>query len=321
MQTKINIGVIGCASIAERLVIPNFIASGLFNVTHVASRTAEKANSFANKFNCKAIIGYDNLISIEELDAIYIPLPTGMHYEWVKKALVAGKHIFVEKSFTQSFNEAEELINIAIDNDLCIFENFMFPYHSQIKFVKKLIDDNTIGNIKLLRSCFGFPPFNAENNIRYKSNLGGGALLDAGAYTLMAAQLFLGLKQQVICSNLEKEDSDVDFQGSILLKNENNICSQLAFGFDNFYQNNIELWGSTGKITIERAFTAGPGFSPNITIEKQGCKKVQTLPPDNHFMKIMKDFHSCITSGNFNKKFQQLLNQSRLINVVQSNNV
>lgn len=311
----IRIGVLGCAEIAKKFMISNFIESGRFSVEAIASRNLEKACSFADHFSIKPIEGYEKLINDSTIDAVYIPLPTGLHYEWIKKALINNKHVFSEKSLTDSYDKTKEIIDIAEKKKLCVFENFMFPFHSQIDFVKQKIEHGEIGSIRLLRSSFGFPILNKTTNIRYKKDIGGGALFDAGAYTLMASQIFLGYNQQFLSSNLESADNEVDFFGSIILKNDNGIISQLAFGFDNFYQNSIELWGSKGKISLERAFTAGPGFSPKVVVEKQGEKTEYILPPDNHFAKIINRFADSIENGEYNFQFEQILNQSSLVDL------
>ncbi|RZK25176.1 MAG: Gfo/Idh/MocA family oxidoreductase, partial [Flavobacterium sp.] len=298
MIDKINIGVLGCANVAKRLFIPNLLSSGLFNLVAVASRLPEKASHFSSLFNCEGLTGYSELLLRSDIQAIYIPLPTGLHFEWATKALLAGKHIIVEKSFSTKFFETKQIIELAKEKNLCVFENFMFVYHSQFDFVTKKISEGTIGDIRLLRSSFGFPPFDTNSNIRYQKDIGGGALLDAGAYTLMASQFFLGSNQEVLACSLENLNYQVDFQGSIMLKSSNGVVSQLAFGFDNFYQNNIELWGSKGKLIIERAFTAGPGYAPRILIEKENERNEYILPPDNHFHKILKRFYECIMSKN-----------------------
>jgi len=312
----INIGILGCADIAKRLMIPNLIASGRFNVKSIASRNIEKALSFSTIFSCEPVDGYNKLVTDQSIDAIYIPLPISMHHEWIIKALRNNKHVISEKSITHCYSATKEIIEIAGKKELCVFENFMFPFHSQFDFVKEKIEKNEIGKIRLLRSSFGFPLINPNTNIRYKKELAGGSLLDAGAYTLMAAQLFLGREQEVISSNLENRGHEVDFFGSIVLKNEEGIISQLAFGFDNFYQNNIEIWGSKGKIVIERAFTAGPAFTPKIIFEKQDEKQEIILPADNHFIKIISCFANCIETNQFDFQYEQILNQSALIEKV-----
>ena len=313
---KIRIGILGCADIAKRLVVPNMIASKKYEIIAFASRTMLKAKEYSEIFGGLPIEGYENLINRNDIDAVYIPLPTGMHYEWITKSLLAGKHVFAEKSIASTFKEVEEIIEIARKRKLCVFENFMFPYHSQFEFINKKLNEGIIGEIKLLRSSFGFPKFDVENNIRYSKALGGGAVIDAGAYTLMAAQFILGKNQKVIAATSNSNDFEVDFHGTIVLESESKIVSQLAFGFDNFYQNNIELWGTKGKLIVDRAFTAGPGYSPKIIIENQNEKREYVLPPDNHFIKILNLFHESIRIDNFYLQYDQIISQSRLLNEV-----
>lgn len=318
MNNKIRIGILGCADIANRLVIPNIIQTDKFDVVAVASRSMEKAIEFSKKFNCEPVEGYENLVSRKDIDAIYIPLPTGMHYEWIINSLKAGKHVLCEKALAIDINETLSIIALAREKKLCVFENFMFVFHSQFDFVKQQIKRDVIGDIRLLRSSFGFPPFNVDSNIRYKKELGGGALLDAGAYTTMAVHFLLGEKQQVLSSSLEEGNWEVDFQGSAMFKNETGIISQVAFGFDNFYQNNIELWGSKGKMTIERAFTAGPGFMPKVIIETQNNKTEIILPADNHFQKLLEKFAECIVTNQYDFLFEQIICQSRLLTEIKA---
>lgn len=318
MNNKIRIGILGCADIANRLVIPNIIQTGKFDLVAVASRSMEKAVEFSNKFNCEAVEGYENLISRKDIDAVYIPLPTGMHYEWIINSLNAGKHVLCEKALAIDINETASIIALAKEKKLCVFENFMFVFHSQFDFVKQQIKQDVIGDIRLLRSSFGFPPFSIDSNIRYKKELGGGALLDAGAYTTMAVHFLLGQKQEVLASSLEKGNWQVDFHGSAMFKNETGIISQVAFGFDNFYQNNIELWGSKGKMTIERAFTAGPGFMPKVIIETQNNKTEITLPADNHFKKLLEKFAECIATNQYDFLFEQMICQSSLLTQIKA---
>jgi len=310
---KIRMGILGCADIANRLVIPNMILSGNYDVVAFASRDYNKAILFKNKFGGIAVKDYQALIERDDIDAVYIPLPPGLHYEWIIKALNAKKHVFSEKSITTNYNETKNIISLARTEKLVVFENFMFPFHSQFEFVKEKIANGAIGIIKLLRSSFGFPIFNAETNIRYKKKLGGGALFDAGAYTLMAAQLFLGSEQKIIGATLINNGKEVDFQGAVMLRNNAGIVSQLAFGFDNFYQNNIELWGSTGKLTVMRAFTAGPGFMPEIIIEQQNKYEKFILNADNHSIKILNAFYNAICNNNYDIQYKQILNQSNLM--------
>lgn len=314
---KINIGVLGCADIAQRFIIPTLSEMDEFNILGIASRSKEKADDFAKKFNTTAFHGYQSLLEAPFLEAVYIPLPNSLHYEWIKKALNKNLHVLVEKSMCCNYNEVIELNELAINNNLVLIENFQFRFHSQLNYLKDLVDTGTIGELRNIRASFGFPPFSDPDNIRYKRNLGGGALLDAGAYPLKISQIFLGYDVIIQSANLESQiEREVDIWGSANIKQKNgSLVFQAAFGFDHFYQNNIELWGSKGKIFTNRIFTAPPGFEPIVEIETSKGKEVIKLKPDNHFKNMLIHFYTQIFAKDKNNdEYIQNINQSRLIN-------
>jgi len=317
---KINIGVLGGANIAKRSVIPTINKMDEFELIAIGSRSKEKADSLANTFSCEGIDGYQGVLDRDDIDAVYIPLPTGLHKEWLKKSIEAGKHILCEKSLVENLKEAEEVIELAKQKNVLIMENFMFPFHSQQQYVRDLIDAGEIGEIRSFRSSFGFPPFKDKDNIRYQKDLGGGALLDAGAYPTKAAQMILGDDLYAASAHLKYDEAtQVDLWGSAMLKSKSkSITAQLTFGFDHYYQCNYEIWGNLGKVTVHRSFTAGPGFSPKVTIEKQGVKIEQALKPDDHFANILHNFAETILKGDFEIKYKELLNQSRLLTEIRN---
>ena len=313
---KLNIGVLGCANIAERFIIPTLKEMGEFNLAGIASRTKEKADSFAKEFNTKAFYSYESLLEDSSLDAVYIPLPNSIHFEWIKKALEQNLHVLVEKSMACEYEEVIELNNLAKEKGLVLIENFQFRFHSQLQYIKDVVDSCKIGELRNIRASFGFPPFSDDDNIRYKKELGGGALLDAGAYPLKISQIFLGSDIAVQSASLEiPKDKEVDIWGSAYIKQNNgNLASQIAFGFDHFYQNSIELWGSKGKIYTNRIFTAAPGFKPIVEIETNDGKESVNLSSDHHFKNMLKHFYTkIIIKEKVEDEYIQNINQARLI--------
>lgn len=314
---KINIGILGCANIAKRFILPSLQEMEEFNIIGIASRSQAKADESANEFDIKPFYSYESLLNMENLDAVYIPLPNSLHYEWIKKAFEKNLHVLVEKSMTCSHEETEELNNIAKEKQLVLIENFQFRFHSQLKYIKDLVDSGKIGELRNIRSSFGFPPFADSDNIRYKKELGGGALLDTAAYPLKISQIFLGKDIYVDSSSLEyPRELDVDKWGSAYIKQKNgNLASQIAFGFDNFYQNSIELWGNKGKIYTNRIFTAAPGFEPTIEIETNKGKEIVKLQSDHHFKNMLRYFYDqIINKTHLDIEYNQNINQARLIN-------
>jgi predicted dehydrogenase len=252
----------------------------------------------------------------EDIDAIYMPLPTGLHKEWITKALLAGKHVLAEKSLALDHDSARELVELAKAKRLLLMENFMFRYHSQHKAVWETLQNNRIGDIRLFRSQFGFPPLDSSN-FRYDKAIGGGALLDAGAYTLRAAQWFLGRDLDVLSAVLYIDPSrDVDIYGNMTLCNKSGIVAQLSFGFDNFYQCNYEFWGSTGRLIANKAFTPKPTEKPRITVEKANETENLDMPADNHFVNILDEFYLSMVTNKHIEHLEDVLNQSKLLDQV-----
>lgn len=319
---KLGIGVMGCASIAQRLMIPAILRlPEYFELKAVASRSKEKAKSFADLFGINAITGYDELLEREDIDVIYMPLPTGLHEEWVIRSLMSGKHVLVEKSLAVNYESACRMSALAIEKGLVLMESFMFCYHAQHQWAKDQLSGDQIGDIRLFRSQFGFPPLD-KNNFRYNKNLGGGALLDAGAYTVKVAQLFLGSDLKLLNAVLYTDaENSVDIYGNCTLISPKGTVAQLSFGFDNFYQCNYEFWGSAGRLKAEKAFTPKPGEKPVMLLEKQGVSEKVIMQDDDHFAGILREFYSSVITKKNQLHIDSLLTQSKLLSDIQDQSI
>lgn len=309
---KINIGVLGCANIAKRSVLPAIKELDQnFKLVGIASRTKEKAKEFADIFDCEPICGYQNLIDRKDISALYIPLPTGLHKEWIIKALNAGKHVYAEKAIAFNYKDASEMVMLARRNNLALMEGYVFIYHTQHKLAFEIIQNGEIGEIRSFSSSFGFPPLE-DGNFRYNNDLGGGVVFDAAGYPLRATHFILGIDLTVTGSSLNySPTTHTALYGNAFLQNKDGVSAHISFGFDNFYQCNYEIWGSKGKLTVNRAFTPKPDQEPELIIETQeGIKKIYA-PSDNHFKNALKEF-SLIVNGIKSKElhYEDILRQS-----------
>lgn len=315
MSDPIKIGVLGCANIAQRSVIPAIKSlPEKFELIAVASRTLAKAKVFAEEFNCLAVEGYENLVNSELVDALYIPLPTGLHKEWVNRALMAGKHVYAEKSIASNLMDAEEMVLNAEEMNLALMEGFMFQYHQQHQVVKDLINNGAIGSLRHFTSAFGFPPL-GDDNFRYDEVIGGGALLDAAAYPVRAVHFMLGADFEVKGASVYYDpDLNTSIYGSAFLSDSKGIGAAISFGFDNFYQCRYELWGEKGKIIADRAFTPRSDYSPTISIMKPEGTETIEVNPENHFIRAFEEFYQTISkSVNRKKHYSEILLQSKTL--------
>lgn len=289
---SIRIGVLGCAQVARQHIIPSLLElSDKFQLVAVASRSAEKAEEFSRIFGCKAVVGYNQLLNRSDIDAIYCPLPTGLHAEWIGKALREGKHVYTEKSLGMTFEETKMLVGIAKEKDLALMEGFMYKFHPQHQIVKDLINEGTIGDLRHFSASFGFPLLPDLNNFRYDEKIGGGVIMDAAAYTLSAIHFITGKKMKVKASNVFRNDRGTSIYGSALLVAGSELSADIRFGFDNFYQCRYEVWGTRGKITVPKAFTPKKDETTTILLETQQGEKEICCQPHNHFISSLSNFY------------------------------
>lgn len=331
---KIRIGIICPSEIAFRRFMPAVNQCDNFEYVGVAVANAEewggiltnemrkselkKAQNFADNYGGRIFDSYTQLIESEDVDAVYLPLPPALHFKWGKMVLESGKHLFLEKPSTTNLNDTKTLVEIAESKGLALHENYMFKYHDQIKYIKKMIKDGKVGNLRLLRIAFGFPK-RAANDFRYNKELGGGALLDCGGYTVKLASMFLGESAEVVASHLNfTNEFDVDIYGSATMINDDGLTVQLAFGMDNSYKCDLEVWGSKGTIFANRIFTAPAGFQPVIEY-KNGNEPIEkiTLPADDTFKKSIKFLGKCIENTDARiENYKAIIHQENLVDKI-----
>lgn len=315
-----NLGIVGCAEIAFRRFMPAALQVEGLQVKAVAEEyDPSKLELFTNEYHLETENSFEKLIAREDISALYIPQPPALHYKWAKKALEAGKHVLVEKPSTTSYEDTKDLVETARKKNLALHENYMFAYHSQIAAVKKMIDDGEVGDVRLISAQFGFP-MRAQNDFRYNRALGGGALLDAGGYTLKLATILLGKTIKVDTAHLnDLEGFEVDMYGSATVSNDQGVVCNLGFGMDCGYRCSVEVWGSKGRLYTNRIFTAPETLEPTVFIETaEGTREVK-LEKDMHFKHSIENFvRECSDEKAREEMYEAILLQSRLVEDVRN---
>lgn len=262
----------------------------------ILSGERAKARAFTEQYGGKVFDGYARIAASKELDAVYIPLPPALHYRWAKTALENGKHVLVEKPSTLSAAETKGLTEIAEAGRLALHENYMFTFHDQLSAIENIVKSGELGRVRLYRISFGFPRRSA-GDFRYNRALGGGALIDAGGYTLKYAMQLLGETARIRYAQMNYTDEfEVDLYGSAALVNREGVTAQIAFGMDNQYKCELEVWGSKGTLTTGRVLTAPAGFVPTANIQCGSESRMVELPADDSFQKSIRYFLSCISN-------------------------
>lgn len=285
-----KLGILGTADIAFRRFLPALNKCQQIVYAGVASRKPEKGLKFQENFGGKVYKSYDALLADESIDAVYVPLPPALHFDWGKKVLESGKHLLMEKPFTTNQNDTEQLLELAEENGLAVHENYMFLYHSQLAKIKEIIVDGSLGDIRLYKMSFGFP-MRSKDDFRYNKKLGGGALLDCGGYPIRLALELLGDTAKVVYSKLVQPDGfEVDLYGSAVMENDAGEVAQISFGMDNAYQCQLEVWGSKATLIAPRIFTAGDGVKPSIILRTSSDESNMELDADDQFLHSIERF-------------------------------
>lgn len=287
----VRLGVLGCAGIARQRILPAAARVPSIELVAVASRKREKAEEAGRLFGCQAVTGYRPLLDRGDIDAVYVPLPVALHADWVEAALDAGKHVLVEKPATTSRACTEKLLSLARARGLVLMENVMFVHHSQHAAVRRLVEDGTIGEPRLFEASFLIPR-RPEGDIRYRAELGGGALWELGVYPVRAALLLLGGDLEVVGAVLTTgAGEEVDTAGAALLRTRGGVPVQLAFGIDHSYRCSYQLVGSEGRIGLDRAFTPPAGHRPVLRVaDRAGAEEERLLAPDDQVANALTAF-------------------------------
>ncbi|MFE3588712.1 Gfo/Idh/MocA family protein [Streptomyces niveus] len=293
----VRIGVLGCAEIARRRMLPAFAADAGTELVAVASRDITRARDAVGPYDARPVHGYRALLDRDDIDAVYVPLPAALHHTWVEAALRAGKHVLAEKPLTTEPRATARLFRLARRRRLALVENVMFLHHPQHDAVRALVADGAVGEIRSFRAEFSTPRFPTDD-IRYRRDLGGGALWDTGVYPVRAAMRFLGPRLEAVGAVLARDPAlGVDTAGAALLRTRSGVTAQLAFGLDHGYASTYELCGSHGRITVDRAFTPPADHVPVVRIESRWDRQELRLEPFDQVAASVSAFAGAVLGG------------------------
>lgn len=205
-------------------VIANQMAAALEKMGRrlyaVGNRTHDKALAFAEKYGVEKVYDtIDDMFLDEAVDIIYITTPHNTHYEFMKKALEHGKHIFVEKSITLNSRELNEMQALAQAKGLIIGEAMTIWHMPIYKKLWEIVQSGQLGKVQMITMNFGsFKEYNMENRF-FNMHLAGGAMLDIGVYALSIVRSFMDEKPEDIVSQWQASPTGSDEMATILLKN------------------------------------------------------------------------------------------------------
>ena len=205
-----QIGVLGAARIAPPALIKPARENSDVVVAAVAARDVSRAQTFAAKHGIARVHdSYEALLADPDIDAVYNPLPNGLHGKWTRAALAAGKHVLCEKPFTANAAEAREIAELAAQSDRVVMEAFHYRYHPLTLRIEEIIASGELGKLQRVEAALCFP-LPRSSDIRYNYSLAGGATMDAGCYAIHMVRTFGGSTPEVVSAQPKLRDPEID---------------------------------------------------------------------------------------------------------------
>jgi xylose dehydrogenase (NAD/NADP) len=275
-------GIISTADI-NRLVIPPAQASARVDLVGVASRTRERADAYAADWGIPRAYGsYEALLADPEIEAVYISLPNTMHCEWSIRAAEAGKHVLCEKPMDSNPAKVVEAFDAADRAGKLLMEAFMWRHNPQTTRLRQLLDEGAIGELRLVRSCFSYGLYDADN-IRLRPDVEGGALMDVGCYCISGSRLVAG-EPELVYGQQWTGPSGTDWVFTASLRFPGDVLGQFDCGTALPERDELEAIGSEGSLFVDDPWHC---HRPVIELRRDGgVERIELEPADSYGLEL-----------------------------------
>lgn len=245
-------GVLGAARITPNALFKPARAVDGVEVTAIAAREPQRAAKAAAKWGVPTVHpSYAAVIEDPSVDAIYVPLPNSLHAQWTLRAIAAGKHVLCEKPFTSNAEQARQVAKEAAAATVVVMEAFHYRYHPLMRRVLGLLDEGAIGRIRHVETELSFP-LPRFDDIRYRLDLAGGALMDAGCYAVHAMRQLGPGEPQVVQAEAKLRSPGVDRAMTALVRFADGATGRIRCSLWSRRVLNVSatVVGDTGNIRI-----------------------------------------------------------------------
>jgi predicted dehydrogenase len=292
--SKLRWGILGCARITRRGLVPGIRASVTGTLTALASRDPAKARAWADEFGVSRPYGsYDALLDDPEVDAVYIPLPNELHKPLVFASADAGKHVLCEKPLALSAREAREMVDHCRARGVVLTEAFMWRHQPRTAALRRLVDEGRIGDLRLVRSSFSFPI--EAGDWRLDPARGGGALWDVGCYGVNTARLYAGSEPVAVRSMARFGPTGVDLSLTAELRFKGDVLGLLDCSFEQPFRCAYELVGTRGVIEVPDAYL--PPDQPRARLKAGGAVEELAFPGTDQYAEMVDAFALAVAVG------------------------
>lgn len=254
VQATLGWGIVGTGRISTSVVADLAQCDGA-KILSVHSRDASKAAAFAEQFGApRSTDSYDELLADTGIDVVYIATPFATHHEMTRQALLAGKHVLVEKPMAMTANEVEDLFQLAAERNLFLMEGMWMKFNPAFKRLQEEIAAGSIGEPRSLRAMFGMP-FPQDDGSRWDVKRSGSTLLDQGIYPVTLAHMVFGAPESVHAAGTVRSDG-LDLAGHFTLEYSDGRFAQCAASTLEFADLSGSVSGTKGWMVLPGPFWA-----------------------------------------------------------------
>ena len=296
---KIKWGVLGTAYIFERDTARGMKLAQNCEMTAIAGRSMEKAQRFKEKYGFRKAYGsYEELLEDPEIEAVYIPLPNTMHYEWTIKALQHGKHVLCEKPLAPAAAQAREMFQAAKENHVFLMEAFAYQHSPYIKEIRKAVEDGVIGELRYAEAALITSDYD-HSNIRMRRETLGGCTYDIGVYAMSFLQRMIGKKPEKIHAASSFSEEGIDMYTTGIFEYPGRLkahfdCGMVLETEKNSALDRFQLHGSKGSIVSENFAFNAPGSLTYRIRTFDGLDELHTVEVPNNYCLEVEQLGRCI---------------------------
>lgn len=249
MGEDIRWGIVGPGRIAGS-VLPDFAEVEGARVVAVASRSAERAQAFADRHGIERAHGsYAAVLADPDVDVLYVATPHPQHHAIALAALDAGKALLVEKSFTATLPGAQEVVDRARRTGVFVMEAMWTRFQPAVVALRELVADGAVGEVRSVQADLGISRRYDPADRLFDLALGGGALLDLGVYVVSFAQMLLGAPDTVTATG-SRFPSGADAEAALLLGWDDGRSATLTTSLRGALPGQARVFGTEGWIDV-----------------------------------------------------------------------
>jgi len=319
MRKKVRIGVIGCSSIAKRVILPAIMESNICKIERIGSRSKIKAKKTALNFHCKKFGSYDEVIEDKDVDTVYISLPIALQEYWIIKAAQTRKHVLCEKSITTSLSSIKKIWNECKKEKVKILEGFSYKYHPQNILIQQILQKKKIGEIRNFSSSYILPISPSLKDFRFNKKLGGGVLNDVGCYIINASRFFMNDEPlAVTCELFKNKKYDIDTRGSIYLSFKSQKTAFGLVGYDKIFYSDYKIFCENGNIVSNKPYNIKKSEYAEIQIKGKKNQR-KKIVPKNQAKIMIEEFCKNINLEKFTLS-KEIINQGKVLEAARISN-